>query len=661
MKTIGRWYLFLVCSISLQAVTWAIITLLRGLLIPGVGVENDLFSFQIAVIIIGLPIFIVHWRKVGQDQDAHIQKGHTGGWFPANIYLYGMLAGFIVPATVNLFHLVFNLLQLSVLKPDLPSMHGLSTTDSVFHSLIAIGVLSLLATYFRSILPGFTALSPETQYGARVRRMYLLALSGAGLSVTFFGVVNLLHWVLFRLQHNTAIYAFEDIGLANQTARLVVGLPLWVLPWRRSQTLFLAATQMERESPIRKLYLYMIVFFATLATVINAALILTGFLRRILGPDPQDRGEIRGDIYLTLAILVSAGVIWYYHARTLRNDERLSETAPLQASIRRLYLYLVASIGLAAVLVGLGSNISVLIQIVSGHSIGEALLDNLAWATAILLSGLPVWLLPWRLAQRSALVTSPSGSWERRSLTRRIYLYLFLFLSTMTILASAVFLLSRLLNLLFGDGDTDGLLNSLAHSIAFIIIAVGVWIYHGATLRSDRRHHNSAQADRLTNFRLVVVDDGDGTIGKAILDGLHTAIPGATLHPIGLTNKAATVMGNTSNQYQIEHLADANLIIGPWTINTAASKIASAVSDSPAQKLMLPLRHDGWEWAGVERWDEQAAIQHAVRATQQIIAGESVKPARQLSIGGFVAMTIGILVILTMLVIPMMAMLDRMN
>jgi hypothetical protein len=207
---------------------------------------------------------------------------------------------------------------------------------------------------------------------------------------------------------------------------------------------------------MRKLYLGLIVLIATLSTITNAALILTGFIRSMLGLQSE------GDGRLSLAMMLGMGLIWGYHAVELRNYEHLSEDATRQTAIQRLYLYLVAGIGLAAFLAGLGGEIGVLIQLVSGQGFGNALREQLSWASATMLAGLPVWLIPWRRAQIIALASDTAGAWERRSLVRRIYLYLFLLLATITVLVSTVFIVSQLIELLVRSGETESLTYRLA-------------------------------------------------------------------------------------------------------------------------------------------------------------------------------------------------------
>ena len=59
MGNVRRWYVYLVCAVTIQAVTWAAMNLLRNLTI--VSTEPTAIAFQISVIIIGLPLYLAHW------------------------------------------------------------------------------------------------------------------------------------------------------------------------------------------------------------------------------------------------------------------------------------------------------------------------------------------------------------------------------------------------------------------------------------------------------------------------------------------------------------------------------------------------------------------------------------------------------------------------
>ena len=102
------------------------------------------------------------------------------------------------------------------------------------------------------------------------------------------------------------------------------------------------------------------------------------------------------------------------------------------------------------VLIGLGGEISVLIRSLAERvAISNDLREGLAWFTAALITGLPVWLIPWQKAQVAA-ASDMTGVDERGSLARRIYLYFYLFVAAMTMLSSAIYIVSQLIELMMG-------------------------------------------------------------------------------------------------------------------------------------------------------------------------------------------------------------------
>ncbi len=652
MVTVRRWYIFLVCAVSLQSVAWAVITLLQDLLTSSGSVVA--LAFQIAVVVIGLPIFLVHWlwaqSLAGRDMDERESALRR-------LYLYGTLAGFLGPIAVNAFDLIATLLGLAFgrRRTDF-GFFEFSPTEFIIRDLAAIAVLALLWFYHQWVTAGDAKAAPETGNAATVRRLYILGFSAAGVWAVTLAVVNLLRWIMFQFGGST--FGGPDIfGLTGEVARLAVGVPLWLFFWRWAQQLFTSPSEEERESALRKLYLYLTVFIAALTAITNATFILAGLFRRLLGL--PSLGDIRGP----LPIIIGMALLWAYHAFALRGDAALAGEAPRQAGVRRLYLYLVAAVGLAAFLVGLSGDASVFIRSISGQLFRAELKEQLAWFTAALIAGLPVWLWPWRQAQVGAVAASPSGADERRSVVRKIYLYFYLFVATMTVLSSAVYIVFRLLSLVLGERGGGNLMSDLGHAIAYSLIAIGVWLYHGFALRGDGQAGKREQTQRLAAMRVAVVDVGEGSFGRAALDGLRRELPGLTLDPIGLTPTAATAMGIDStvgNQPSAigSQLAGAGLIVGPWNIVVAgeavSAEVAAAVVASPARKLLVPTRANGWEWAGVDRWNAEAIVRQTVRAVKQIVEGEEVKPARPLGAGAIIGIIIGVFFLLILLAIPVL-------
>ncbi|NTU79242.1 MAG: hypothetical protein HGA45_07535, partial [Chloroflexales bacterium] len=421
MSSVRRWYIFLVATISLQAVTWAVIALLRNVL--GVWGERstEAIAFQVAVIVIGLPVYLIHWlwaqRLAAGDPEER-------GAVLRRLYLYGNMAALLAPGLGSAYELSRGLLGL-LLEPG-GGWHGgyafgaeQSTVQGLLSSLIPILVLGLLWLYHRQVAMADGRAAPPTGNSALIRRLYLLGFSLGGLLMAAQGAVATMRWVLYQIGGGTAMAG--GIALVDPLAGLLVGLPLWVLAWSQAQRLFHGPDLGERESALRKFYLHAVVFFSALAAVGGATMMLAGLLRQAFGLEPQ--GDIRGP----LPVVLVAAVIWAYHSLTLRADAAVIAEAPRQAGVRRLSWYLVASIGLAAALIGLGSITSVLIRALGAPSFGDDLREQLAWALAALIAGLPVWALIWRKAQGLAALDGPGGDAERGSLARRIYLYGFLF------------------------------------------------------------------------------------------------------------------------------------------------------------------------------------------------------------------------------------------
>lgn len=350
---------------------------------------------------------------------------------------------------------------------------------------------------------------------------------------------------------------------------------------------------------------------------------------------------------MPLSVIVGMGVLWAYHAFVIRGDAEKAGEAVRQAGVRRLYLYLVAGIGLSALLTGLGGDASVIIRALD-RGFGSGLREELAWFTAAIVAGLPVWILPWRQAQTRAILPGPAGVGARGSTVRKIYLYLFLFIATMTVLSCAVFILFEILSWFLGsDAPT---MSELGHSIAFGVIAVGVWLYHGFVLRGDHRLSGQAQVTQMKDLDIAIVDVGDGQFGRALAEALERESPGLSLEPV--------LLGQSSDEEVAARLVVAGLIVGPWMIavpggagGAVSLAVSQAVMHNPARKLLIPTRTTEWEWAGVERWDADDLVRQTVRAIGQIAAGEGARLVRPLGAGSVIAIIAGALFLLFMLLV----------
>jgi hypothetical protein len=326
-------------------------------------------------------------------------------------------------------------------------------------------------------------------------------------------------------------------------------------------------------------------------------------------------------------------------------------------------MYLVGGVGLVAVLVGLGGILSVLLRSFDG-GFGNALREELSWFTAGLIAGLPVWLVPWRRLQIYAISPEQAGFEERRSVVRKIYLYLFLFIATMTVISSAVYIVFRILSMILGEAAPT--LTELGQAIAFASIAIGVWIYHGLTLRSDNRLANLEKTKKLQDLRPVILDVPGGKMGPAIVEALKKENPDLELEPtiipaykpsneleVSDRSEAAAHPESLTTAIIEKSISTSHLIVGPWHLfspgggdGSISPAIGEAIANSPAHKLLIPTRAEKLEWAGVDRWDQEALVRQTTSAIKQILEDEEVEANRPLGAGAIVGIVVGVIVFL---------------
>jgi hypothetical protein len=620
MSAVRRWYIYLVCIVSLQAVAWAAISLLRDLLIQTwFSVDNA--AIEIAIIVIGLPVYLVHWlwaqRLVRRDADER-------GSVVRSLYLYGAMAGLLGAAIPNAMAFLDGLLRalFGQETAGLSQRWNLTNSDRMIHAAAAMVVLGLLWLYHRRIVHNDRRSSPESGLTGTIRRWYTLGFSAAGLAMASFGAIGVLRWLLFHMGPQDIIVG--EAVLVRETARLAVGLAVWLAFWSQAQRRFAQPDEEERASVLRKVYLYAAVFIAVVTMVTTATFVLASLFRRALHVVASGAG---GDIRVAISILVPMAAVWGYHAWTLRQDVAMIGEPHGQAWVGQLYRYLVAGIGLAAVLVGLGGLIGYLIRVLAGTIYGAGIPEPVAWYCAVLVAGLPVWLIPWWRAQTTALSPGAAGEDESRSLVRRIYLYFYLFVATMTVLSSGVYVVTQLVELALDGRGGGNLFADVGQAVAYSLIAIVVWLYHGAILRADGRRAQARESARLASFRVAVVDPGDGRLGLSLAEALQRELPGVGLQPLGLSDASEGLLGPRAPLAEIlDMLAEATVIVGPWTMVAArgaeagpGDEISRAVIASRARKLLIPTPAEDWQWIGLRRYKEQLVIRDAVRSVKRLL------------------------------------------
>ena len=134
-------------------------------------------------------------------------------------------------------------------------------------------------------------------------------------------------------------------------------------------------------------------------------------------------------------------------------------------TIRRLYLYAVTFVSLEVVLWGI---ISLARSIAAGREIGGSV-NRLAGALALILVGIPVFLLHWSLAQRSASKEIE----ERTSRLRAVFLYGTLLATLIPAVQNGLALLNHLWLSVFGLAPSQAMLGG-SQSASDNLIAIAI-------------------------------------------------------------------------------------------------------------------------------------------------------------------------------------------
>jgi hypothetical protein len=636
MKTVRRIYLYLTSAIGLTAVTWAVILLARLVLSKeiGQGQITELASL-LAVIIVGLPIFLFHWlmaQRLATKDEAERAS------ISRRIYFGAMMAIGATPVISNIYRLLDNGL-LVLLGGTRRNFYPYDlTTAELLVAIIAWGIVWFYL--WRQVQADNRLALARSDY-LGIRRLYLFIFAQAGLVMVSLGAINLLQ----TLMESVATDINWRTPVANSSAQLLVGCVVWIAHWQILQRVFFDGDPGEERSVVRKIYLYLNIFVFSVMAVFSASSLLKRLIELALGAPPAAE-PLLVQLSDPVSLLIVGGVLWAYHWRVLHQDANQAPEIPRQATVRRIYAYLVAAIGLAVLLSGIVGLLIILIDLLTTPAdIGLTYYrEQIATCIAMIVVGVPVWLLPWRKLQNRALTPpdpkteSLAVAEERRSTTRKIYLYFYVLVATLAIFGSTGWFIYHVLTALLGADLPEDFITLVLNAFVIALLAVGVWMYHWQAIRRDGQLEQADEANRLADVSVVVIDGDEGKLGQTIMAHLQHELLGIQLKPVGLTPQAAEAMAGQPFSAGITNTAD--YVVGSWQALTA-SEVVSAIEASPALKLVIPKPEQNWVWAGVRSQSPGYYAEQTVRGIKQSLEGEAITFGQDINLGGIVAAVVG--------------------
>jgi len=215
-------------------------------------------------------------------------------------------------------------------------------------------------------------------------------------------------------------------------------------------------------------------------------------LTNLLGGGTNFRDFVR-EVGSPISVGVPLGMIWVYYKHWLNRHIEAVGDKVRQAGMMRLYNYILAFIGLVVAFVGVSTLFSFIIDMATYYSISlseslkrNSLVTSLSsayrWSASLVDHvGVPCKRKQWLRVDPSTLPMVAGqvlGDHARRSVIRRFYLYLALFVSVIGGMATAVGLVYQLIKMVLG-GDLDSLfVNDMLNTAQLLFLFGVVLVYH---------------------------------------------------------------------------------------------------------------------------------------------------------------------------------------
>lgn len=503
MKSIRRLYFYLVAFISVEVVLWGLIGLLRSIVDDTVSGGAQALAQALALILVGVPIFLFHWLWAQRASAREMEERSAA---LRAVFLYAILLATLIPVVQNLLSFIDrSLVQGTGLGVE--RAFGSFREQSIADNFIAILMNGIVAAYFWNVLRGDWATLSDTENHSDVRRLYRYIWMLYGLLMTVLGAQQVLRF-LFYIPGDVLGELGREV-VVNGTALILIGTPVWAYAWRVIQASL--ADPAEMGSTLRLGILYLLALGGVITVLTTAWTAVNLILGVLLGEETTLRNFVR-DIGAPLSIGIPLGLVWAYYGRWLNRHIEAVGDRIRQAGMKRVYHYILSFIGLTVAFIGVATLFSYLVDLITdrGFLTDSFMRESLGNSLSSLMIGLPLWILMWRPMQSEAISQDESGDHARRSVLRRSYLYLALFVSVIGGMATAVGLVYQLIIAALQGVTAGDFANNVLNLAQLLFLFSMALVYHLSVLRRDSASTVDKLEEKQSAFRVLVVDSGEG-------------------------------------------------------------------------------------------------------------------------------------------------------
>jgi hypothetical protein len=423
-------------------------------------------SLGLAMLIIGCPLWFFFWRSI-QKHTVHNQV--EIGSVMRQFYLKLIL---VITSLMALFAAESFISWLMAGVPEFSSSAG---------SLATLIVTSAIWYYYWKVSESEGQPSPVA---GTLRRWYIYIASGWGLVQMSIGIVQLVHAASLALPlwgQSLISVSFWTGEVQSSISWIILGGLFWAFHWYRM-------SGRDYDSILRQVYIYLLAITGSSITGLVALVLGIYYcLVWVMGAADSGRGYFQFLGWVIPTIIVAAA-LWSYH-QTLAGEEA-GHQRERRLSSRRVHLYIMSFLGLGTMIAGLIILLGVLLDLLINNLQTTIAVDPGWWQKqvslflALLITAFPLWWLYWnqviKLATRGGV-----EEWKARS--RRIYLYVIIGASIITLAADMVNIFYQMLSAgLSGTFDIH-VLKNISWSIQSLIVAAPLLAYHWQIARTDQR------------------------------------------------------------------------------------------------------------------------------------------------------------------------------
>jgi hypothetical protein len=493
MGTARRLYLYtasLVALVTFGLGIQGLITVVLGRIVdsfgavisdPG-GVTREQTSLAIALVVVGLPIWLIHWTIVERTVRTTATAGPRELRSAARAFHLALVRG----VTLAILVVVAIGIASRAIRMALGEEVGtVDVADSISWLVVAAAGWGYHTWVARRDALAGAAVEP----GVSWTRLYRYGAALGGILIAMVAASRLITLAITVLLGPASLMGGTSAwhaAIAGAVPAALAGLAVWALHWRdsRMQVGDGSIDAEEHASVLRILVVGALLLLGAVVTggAVVSALTALGEMSIGVYADGPVPSLIESVIVPPLAALPFLAGAWF-HVRS-RHAEAALAGGDAADSARRIARHLVALIGLAFLVAGAFQLLGFVLESLLGvRSIvgGDAVAIPASLAEIIV--GGAMWAPAWRAILRQRAVAPTT---ERHARAGRAYLYVVVAVSLISAIGSGVFVLYRLIDAAMGGGG-GGLGVEIATPLAALVIAVVVALYHGRLVVGDMR------------------------------------------------------------------------------------------------------------------------------------------------------------------------------